>query len=92
MSDIVLCDTSAVLDVDRFIIEIEDRPMIWDVRYNDYSNKIAKTHAWEEICYIFVPGYTDMDLAAKNKAGMYFYYKYNKVHMRLRFYLRIEHH
>ena len=34
------------LDVDRFIIEIEDRPASWDVRCNNYSNKIAKAKAW----------------------------------------------
>ena len=36
----------ATLDIDRFIIEIEDRPAIWDTWCNDYSNKISKGKAW----------------------------------------------
>ncbi|XP_076034842.1 uncharacterized protein LOC143021317 [Oratosquilla oratoria] len=57
------------LDIDRFIVELEDRPAIWDVRCNDYSNKIAKAKAWEEMCDIFVSGFKEMDSAGKNKAA-----------------------
>ena len=73
------------LDIDRFIIEIEDRPAIWDLRCDDYSSKIAKAKAWEEMCDIFVPGFREMDSAGKTKAGMFLYYSYNKVHVRLRY-------
>ncbi|XP_068239900.1 uncharacterized protein [Palaemon carinicauda] len=58
----------ASLDIDRFIIETEDRPAIWDVRCNEYSNKIVKAKAWEELCTIFVPGFKEMDSSGKNKA------------------------
>lgn len=58
------------LDVDRFIIDIEDRPAIWDVRCKNYSNKIAKAKAWEEMCDIFVPGFKEMDDTGKSKAGI----------------------
>ncbi|MPC20942.1 hypothetical protein E2C01_013907 [Portunus trituberculatus] len=57
------------LDIHRFITEIENRPAIWDVRCNDYSSKIAKAKAWEEMCDIFVSGYREMDSLGKNKAA-----------------------
>ncbi|XP_063612967.1 uncharacterized protein LOC134786343 [Penaeus indicus] len=46
-------------DTERFIIEIEDRPAIWDVHLKEYSNKILKAKAWEELCSIFVPNFND---------------------------------
>ena len=60
------------LDIDRFIIEIEDRPAIWDVRCNDYSNNIAKAKAWE-MCDIFVPGFREMDSAGKKPKQVCFF-------------------
>ena len=33
--------TMSTLDLDRFIIEIEDRPAIWDLHCNNYSNEIS---------------------------------------------------
>ena len=41
--------TISTLDLDCFIIEIEDRLAIWDVRCNDYNNKISKAKAWGEM-------------------------------------------
>ena len=61
------------LDIDRFIIEIEDRPAIWDVRCNDYSNKIAKAKAWEEMCDNFVPGFIEMKLLGASIVLSVFY-------------------
>ncbi|XP_064081736.1 uncharacterized protein LOC135198162 [Macrobrachium nipponense] len=55
-------------DTDRFIIEIQDRPAIWDVRLKEYSNKILKAKAWEELCSIFVPNFNELDCQGKNKA------------------------
>ncbi|XP_076043345.1 uncharacterized protein LOC143026586 isoform X2 [Oratosquilla oratoria] len=55
-------------DTERFIIEIEDRPAIWDVRLKEYSNKILKAKAWEELCSIFVPNFNELDCQGKNKA------------------------
>ncbi|MPC21170.1 hypothetical protein E2C01_014146 [Portunus trituberculatus] len=42
------------------------------MRCNEYSNKIVKTKAWEELCTIFVPGFKEMDSSGKNKAIMCF--------------------
>lgn len=40
-------------DTETFITEIRNRPVIWDSRLPEYSNKVAKRKAWEEINEIF---------------------------------------
>ena len=64
------------LDIDYFIIEIEYRPVIWDVRLKSYGNKFLKAKAWEELCLKFIPNFNDMDASGKTKAGMSLYFKY----------------
>ncbi|KAJ8896236.1 hypothetical protein PR048_001579 [Dryococelus australis] len=39
--------TMASFDSDRFIIEVESRPAIWDTRSDTYGNKLARGKAWE---------------------------------------------
>lgn len=64
----------ARLDIDRFISEIEQRPVIWDTRNDEYTNKLLKRKAWNELCNIFVPDFNGMDSAMKKKAGMSLYF------------------
>ncbi|RZF43897.1 hypothetical protein LSTR_LSTR007233 [Laodelphax striatellus] len=42
------------LDVEAFIIEVQGRPAIWDIKCSDYSNRDKKNQAWEEIVNIFI--------------------------------------
>nr|CAD7459372.1 unnamed protein product [Timema tahoe] len=35
-------------DTDRFIVEIESRPALWDFEAPEYANKHLKTKAWDE--------------------------------------------
>jgi hypothetical protein len=37
------------LDIEAFIYEIQQRPTIWDVASDDYSNREKKKNAWEEL-------------------------------------------
>ncbi|KAJ8930812.1 hypothetical protein NQ314_016344 [Rhamnusium bicolor] len=57
------------IDVDVFISEIENRPALWDMRYDLYSDRSAKTKAWEEVCLMFVPDFEKMTIKEKNTAG-----------------------
>ena len=57
------------IDIERFIIEVEDRSVIWDVRSKEYSNKLIKAKAWEELCSIFVTNFNELHLQGKNKAS-----------------------
>lgn len=44
---------SEEFNTDLFIDEIEKRPAIWNMNLKEYSNKIAKRKAWEEITLMF---------------------------------------
>lgn len=43
----------ASFDTELFIDEVEKRPAIWDMTSREYSNKISKRRAWEELSVIF---------------------------------------
>jgi hypothetical protein len=43
-----------LINTEDFISEVESRPVIWDVKSDDYSNKVVKTNAWQEIIAKFV--------------------------------------
>ncbi|GBM80376.1 hypothetical protein AVEN_166518-1 [Araneus ventricosus] len=44
-----------VIDTNLLIKEVEHRPVIWDVKLADYSNKLARRRCWEELTEIFSP-------------------------------------
>lgn len=54
-------------------MEVESRPAILDLMCESYRNKFSKGKTWEELCDIFVRDFKDMDVAARNKAGTYYY-------------------
>ena len=37
-------------DIEHMILEIRNRPIIWDSSMNEYKNKNRKNNAWEEVC------------------------------------------
>lgn len=64
--------TMEEFNTEFFIDEIEKRPSIWDMTSRDYSNKIIKRNAWEEIVLIFSEeGCTE---EKKKVLGMYLLY------------------
>jgi hypothetical protein len=40
-------------DTERFIIEIQSRPSIWDNNSSDYSDRDLKKKCWEEVVDLF---------------------------------------
>ncbi|XP_077300365.1 uncharacterized protein LOC143921112 [Arctopsyche grandis] len=55
--------------IERLIIEIESRPAIWDSRTKEYSNRIIKRNAWEELCAALKPNFEEMTSAEKCLTG-----------------------
>lgn len=58
-------------DVDAFISDVEERPAIWDLKSDLYSDRGKKTEAWEELCLKFIPNFSEKNVAEKNKAGKF---------------------
>ena len=59
-----------MFDTEKFICEIEQRPTIWDVSSTTYSNKCEKTKAWEELCGVFIDGFTRAFLPLAKRGGL----------------------
>ncbi|XP_037295505.1 uncharacterized protein LOC115451994 isoform X2 [Manduca sexta] len=51
MVRVIVCHVRKMesFDTETFIVAIQNRPIIWDSRLPEYSNKVAKRKAWEEI-------------------------------------------
>jgi hypothetical protein len=58
-----------LINTEDFISEVESRPVIWDVKSDDCSNKVVKTNAWQEIIAKFVPDFNEKSMDEKNKIG-----------------------
>ncbi|XP_005108692.1 uncharacterized protein LOC101863378 [Aplysia californica] len=57
-------------DTDRFIIEIQRRPALWDSRCADYGSRMIKAKAWADICENFFDNFQEMDSGNKYKAAV----------------------
>jgi hypothetical protein len=40
-------------DTEKFILDIKQRPALWDLSSDDYSNKNLKKKMWEEMNMMF---------------------------------------
>jgi hypothetical protein len=56
-------------DSEKFIIEIENRPAIWNSACPEYSNRDLKKKCWEELTNIF--SCEDNTLQEKKEIGKY---------------------
>ncbi|XP_075216123.1 uncharacterized protein LOC142321707 [Lycorma delicatula] len=54
-------------DTDRFILEIQEQPIIWDYRNDAYSNKIEKVRAWDKVCAAFHSCYNELSNLERNE-------------------------
>ncbi|XP_011497804.1 PREDICTED: uncharacterized protein LOC105362149, partial [Ceratosolen solmsi marchali] len=58
--------SSPSFDTGRFIEEIGRRPAIYDLRSEEYSDRAAKTSAWEQVCELMVAKWRSMSDEEKN--------------------------
>lgn len=56
-------------DTERFIIEIQSRPSIWDNFSPDYSTRDLKKKCWEEVVDLF--GEQEQTVEQKQSLGKY---------------------
>ena len=63
------------VDTELFISAIENENAIWNSQTAEYSQKNAKTKAWENIFKIFYKHFYDKPIAEKNYIGKYIIHK-----------------
>lgn len=57
------------MDIELFITEIQNRPVIWDQTKREYSDRNLKKQAWEEVCNVFIENFAAKTVKEKNEAG-----------------------
>lgn len=55
-------------DTERFIIDIQNRPAIWNTKSAEYSDRNLRSKAWEELVDIYGP---DLSQDKKKELGKY---------------------
>ncbi|TGZ38061.1 uncharacterized protein [Temnothorax longispinosus] len=56
----------APFDTDKFIQEIEARPVVWNTTCLKFGNRLQRGKAWEELAVMFIPNFEKMDSAKKS--------------------------
>ncbi|XP_046739044.1 uncharacterized protein LOC124407202 [Diprion similis] len=55
-----------MFDTEKFIIEIQKRPAIYDVNCEEYNDRNAKMDAWDEMCQVMVPNWDGLTNEERN--------------------------
>ncbi|XP_044161197.1 uncharacterized protein LOC122945997 isoform X7 [Bufo gargarizans] len=55
-----------VIDIDRLIQMVHDRPELYDPKVPSYADRYKKKKAWDEICSVVVPGWDRCSEKEKN--------------------------
>jgi hypothetical protein len=59
-------------DNDKFIELVRVRPVIWDIKSDDYANKNLKKEAWNELLRLMINDFDSFSEQRKDKAIIFF--------------------
>lgn len=60
-----------MFDIEKFIIEVENHPALYDTQLKDYSNKLVKASSWFEVGKAMYDNWDEMSTEDKDKSGMF---------------------
>jgi hypothetical protein len=58
-----------MLDTEKFIIEIEGKPSIWDITSSDYQNRDKQINDWGDICKTMCEDWESLDAERRTQFG-----------------------
>lgn len=67
------------INTEEFIAEIEARPAIWELSSDDYTNKVTKKNAWEEVITKFCPEFERTSSPERNNIALRFQRKWKSL-------------
>lgn len=56
---------------ERFITEVQNRPCIWNILSEEYSNRVLKQSAWNEIAEILYADWQNLEESNKRKRSKF---------------------
>lgn len=60
-------------NTERLITEIQNRPCLWNINIDEYSNRVLKQSGWNEIAEILYNDWLHLEENIKTNRGMYIY-------------------
>lgn len=60
-----------MFDTEKFILEVESRPPLYDTKLKEYSNKLVKANCWIEVAKVMHENWDEMSNEDQDKAGMF---------------------
>jgi hypothetical protein len=67
--------TDKHFDTNKFIELVRVRPVIWDIKNDDYANRNLKKEAWSELLHLMIHDFDSFSEERKEKASEYKCYK-----------------
>lgn len=58
-----------MFDTEKFIVEIEQRPALYDVSSKEYSNKNIKAKCWFEVCEAMDEHWANLSIELQDQKG-----------------------
>lgn len=60
-----------IIDIEKLIVEIQNRPALWDMKTKEYSDRVKRNECWEELVNVFAD--QNMTIDAKKQLGKFKY-------------------
>ncbi|KAG8270064.1 hypothetical protein J6590_093485 [Homalodisca vitripennis] len=65
--EVVAVDTDEDIDMEKLIMFVEERPLLWDKSIEEYKDRNKNREAWREICHALFPGFEDKSASEKKQ-------------------------
>ncbi|KAG8297183.1 hypothetical protein J6590_040326 [Homalodisca vitripennis] len=65
--EVVAVETDEDIDMEKLIMFVEERPLLWDKSIEAYKDRNMNREAWREICHALFPGFEDKSASEKKQ-------------------------
>ncbi|XP_046673246.1 uncharacterized protein LOC124362627 [Homalodisca vitripennis] len=67
--EVVAVETDEDIDMEKLIMFVEERSLLWDKSIEEYKDRNKNREAWREICHALFPGFEDKSASEKKQLG-----------------------
>lgn len=62
-------DEYVYVDSELLIVEVQKRPLLYDVSLPDYNDRVKKARCWDEVCEQVVANWDELSPPERNNRG-----------------------
>ncbi|KAI5646545.1 alcohol dehydrogenase transcription factor myb/SANT-like domain-containing protein [Phthorimaea operculella] len=67
------------IDIDTLIVEVQNRPQIWDKSHKEYKDRIVKYKKWDEVCENVIDEWSSLSDKKKKQIGFHLQKKWRNL-------------